>query len=122
MPYVIPQFPLDVWVWHNQTTYPPTGPPAFEVEGNLCWNRRVAVPSTGGTGLLGVPLFTMTLLVPKLTDLRGRRSGGTSDIVEVPALSGRYYEVIYVDDIGKGFSNEHRAAILLLQKFPIPLP
>lgn len=97
------------------------GPPDVTCDANLAWNKRVAVPSTGGTGSLGVPLFTMTLLVPKLTDIRDRLHVGGSDTVEVPAGSGRYYEAVYVDDLGKGFANEHRGVLLLAYQRPYPL-
>jgi len=122
MAFTIPQFPLTVNIWHDGPVFFPVGPPDLIVMGNLAWGRRVAVPSTGGTGSLGVPLFTMTLLVPKLTDIRGRLSTvAGADVVEVPAGSGRYYEVIYVDDLGKGFANEHRGALLLMRVCPTPL-
>lgn len=122
MAYVVPQMPLDVNCWHNGAAEPPVGAPDATFKGNLCWNRRVAVPSTGGTGALGIPLFTMTLLVLKDTDIRGKLSTATgADTVEVPAGSGRFYEVLYVDDIGKGFSNEHRGALLLARVQPTPL-
>jgi hypothetical protein len=46
--------------------------------------------------------------------------------VEVPAGSGRYYEVVQVDDAGKGFPNEHRIAGLIatvdLGMWPVPYP
>lgn len=121
MPFVVPSFPITCNVWTNGTG-PPAAPRVSALACNLAWNKRVAVPSTGGTGVLGVPLFTMTLLVPKLSDLRGRLSAGGSDVVECPAGSGRIYECVYVDDIGKGFANEHRAALLLATVQPTPLP
>jgi hypothetical protein len=55
----------------------------------------------------------MSLLLPPLSDVRGPQdSSGFTDVVEVPAGSGRYYGVAAVDDIGKGYSNEHRTASL----------
>lgn len=114
--------PLTINCWHGAVTIPPLIPPSLTFTGNLAWNKRVAVPSTGGTGSLGIPLFTMTLLVLAGTDIRGRDSSSGPDIVEVPAASGRYYEVVYVDDLGKGFANEHRGALLLARQRPTPLP
>jgi hypothetical protein len=34
-------------------------------------------------------------------------------MVEVPSGSGRYYVVVAVDDVGRGFLNEHRYALVL---------
>lgn len=49
------------------------------------------------------------LLLPPLTDVRDLNcSMSDNDLVEVPQGSGRWYAVLLVDDVGKGFSNEHR--------------
>jgi hypothetical protein len=67
----------------------------------------------------------MFLLLPPGTDIR---SGvlGTADDVEVPAGSGRFYEVEFVDDVGKGFANEYRVALLIQTTawgaWPLPYP
>ena len=57
----------------------------------------------------------MSLLVPKLLDIRGTQGGGANlgDAVEVPAGSGRFYIAQWVDDVGKGYLNEHREAMLI---------
>lgn len=52
------------------------------------------------------------LLVPALSDVRDQICGGDSDLVEVPAGSGRWYVVALVDDVGKGFDNEYRLCAL----------
>lgn len=57
--------------------------------------------------------FTGQLLLPPGTDIRDQSCGGFADLVEVPAGSGRFYGVSCVDDIGKGFDNEHRFATIL---------
>jgi hypothetical protein len=63
------------------------------------------------------------LLLPMLTDIRSDEKGPGSDWAEVPAGSGRFYQVVYVEDIGKGFSNEHRGAMLIpYPPWPIPYP
>jgi len=66
----------------------------------------------------------MYLLVPKLTDMRGRfETGGNQQYCEVPFLSGRFYLVEQVDDSGKGFINEHRVCMIIqFQAFPVPIP
>jgi hypothetical protein len=119
MSFNLPQFNLHCNVWHAPAI-PPVGAPDLDTLGNLAWGRRVNVTSTGGTSFLGTPLLCMTLLLPKLTDVRGDPAGG-ADVVEVPAGSGRFYRIVFVDDIGKGFANEHRAAVLQ-QHLPMPVP
>jgi hypothetical protein len=54
--------------------------------------------------------MTMNLLLPAKTDVRGPQDVRSFDMVEVPAGSGRWYSVVFVDDIGRGFANEHRTA------------
>jgi len=76
----------------------------------LAYGERMNASSTGGTGFAGIPLQTMNLQLPKLTDIRGPQDSVSFDMVEVPAGSGRWYWVTFVDDIGKGFTNEHRTA------------
>ena len=89
---------------------------------NLAHGRRVAVTSTGGTTLPGIPQMTMGLLLPALTDIRGPQdnisaaqpeTGIVGDYVECPSGTGRWYGVAAVDDVGKGFANEYRYAALL---------
>lgn len=65
----------------------------------------------------GIPIQSMNLLLPAGTDIRGPQDTGFADSVEVPAGSARWYGVYFVDDIGKGFANEHRTACI----FAIPL-
>lgn len=91
----------------------PDGPyRLYHQECQLTYGRRVNVVSTGGTGEAGTLVLSMNLLLPPLTDVRGPQDIGGFDMVEVPAESGRWYQVTAVDDIGKGFSNEHRTACL----------
>jgi len=85
----------------------------LSIECNLAMGRRInwllgvgAVQNGGGNA------FTPTLLVPAGTDVRDSSCGGEMDIIEVPAGSGRWYMAIGVDDIGKGFANEHRCVAL----------
>ncbi len=120
MAYVVPQMPLTCGIWNANVIPPPLGPDRTSAC-NLAWGRRVAVPSTGGTGTLGVVLFTMTLLLPKFTNLWGDPDLVACNVVEVPLGTGRYYRVAVVDDIGRGFANEHRGAILV-QALPWPHP
>jgi len=80
---------------------------------NLAWGKRVNsfwnLNADAETGA-GSPL--MIILLPAGTDIRTYLFYGVEDYVECPSGSGRWYGVTAVDDIGKGFSNEHRAAWL----------
>lgn len=119
MGFSVPSFPLLCGVY--------TGPFVgrvfrFDVMANLAFGRRVSI---------GGPLSyyfnepypivlesNAQLLTPAGTDLRDQSQHPLAafnpiDIVEVPALSGRWYLVTGVDDIGKGFPNEHRSAWLV---------
>jgi len=118
MSFSLPEFNLPVNVW----TYPvlPPAAPTVMAMGNLAWGRRI-MPATGGTELYG--MVAITLLLPAGTDIRGQAQSGHPDRAEVPAGSGRFYTVQYVDDVGKGFANEHRAALLTpIAAWPIPYP
>lgn len=67
-------------------------------------------------GLFYFPIFSpaqipgaMSLLLPPLTDVRDAANNpGWADLLEVPSGSGRWYLAAYVDDVAKGFANEHR--------------
>jgi len=116
MAFVVPNFNLLCNVGTSgDAAYPPT---AFafslrdaDVPCALVYGRRVNVSASGGTGTQGFPIETMNLLLPIGQDIRGPQdSTGLLDAVEVPAGSGRFYVVIFVDDIGKGYANEHRTA------------
>lgn len=120
--FILPQFNLAVHIWRHAHD-PAVDPPDVVTVGNLAWGRRVNVPSTGGTGALGVPLMTLTLLLPPLTDVRGDSTGAAADWVEAPAGTGRVYLCYFVDDLGKGFANEHRGAVLGHgPTWPVPTP
>lgn len=52
------------------------------------------------------------LLLPPGTDVRDRSNASGWDVVEVPAGTGRWYAVSVADDVGKGFANEYRIAVI----------
>ncbi len=95
-----------------------TGPWASRVfrlttMGNLAWGKRTqgffgSYPS----GTFSPSTQPEVLLLPPLTDIRSAVISVQTDMVEIPSGSGRWYTVQAVDDIGKGFTNEHRAAIV----------
>jgi hypothetical protein len=123
--FSIPQFPLifDFWTCTGAGFAADTAAPIrITSPANLAWGRRVNVASTGGTGSAGILTACMTLLLPALTDVRGPAdaaaaadplTGFSGDICGFLANGvPRYYQVVMVDDVGKGFANEHRAAII----------
>ena len=110
-----PTFNLTVNLWRGPN--PVTNPPTFVFQGNLAIGRRqlFAPPaiSTAAQFTAGPQYGDATeLLLPKGSDIRGPQNAGYTDIVEVPAGTGRYYLVLWVDDVGRGFSNEYRLALL----------
>lgn len=121
MPFIVPNFNLPVNIWRFGSVIP--GPPTLTTIGNLAWGRRQSA-ITGAENPQGNLL--MTLLLPPGTDVRAAAQSLNSDVAEVPAGTGRYYHVMDVDDIGKGFPNEHRAATLLATddfgQWPTPYP
>lgn len=114
MAFILPTFNLTCNISQppvDMTPSIPAGP--YRLTGQICqltYGRRVNVASTGGTDFAGIPLQSMNLLLPPLVDVRGPQDVTSFDMVEVPAGSGRWYWVFFVDDIGKGFANEHRTA------------
>lgn len=121
MAYTVPTFNLPVRIWRDGTAV--GNPPDVTTVGNLVASRPDGdpIPNPAGTtaaqrivsaGLWG---RFITLLLPKLTDVRppGLGPGDWGDVIEVPAMTGRYYMTIAVDDVGKGFANEHRYAYMI---------
>jgi len=108
MAFVLPTFNLTAAVYRwNGSGYTFT----LNVECNLALGRRVATIQTVA-GPQTIEGLTPILLVPPLSDLRDISCMDHMDVVEVPAGSRRWYGVSLVDDIGKGFANEHRCATL----------
>jgi hypothetical protein len=119
MPFKLPSFNLVCNIW-SVGALPPL-PARLSPACNLAWGRRVNPLPSGGSEVV------MTLLLPAGTDIRSSLTFSGADVVEVPAGSGRFYSVFGVDDIAKGFANEHRGAILLGVRlggafWPTPIP
>lgn len=116
MAWRLPTFNLTVNIWRNSGV-PPSGPPDEVTVGNLTPGKRgVDDAHTAAPGV-------MYLLLPAGTDVRSFFTVGQSSAVEVPAGTGRYYKVEAVDDVAKGFSNEHRFCIITQAgTWPIPIP
>jgi len=78
---------------------------------NLAYGRRSSLnDELSGTQNGGS--MAMSLLLDAGTDVRDLSCSAVQDVVEVPAGSGRWYQVYNVDDIGRGFPNEHRCAVI----------
>jgi len=114
MAFTVPVFPLlcDIWTgpWLTRSLR------HSGVACNLAWGKRGNIGL--GSGYIvedATHQIPMVLLLPKLTDIWDGSGlfGAVADLVECPAGSGRWYGVSNVDDIGKGFANEHRAAVLM---------
>jgi len=133
MPFVIPTFNLAVSIWRTGWAANNYATPDVTTMGNLSPGKRTMVGRQGTTINTPPAVVFMELLLPKLTDIRQAiTTNNTEDLVEVPAGSKRFYLVQYVDDIGKGFANEHRIAWIMfsggVQTFadtgaiPVPVP
>ncbi len=125
MAYYIPEMPLLCSVWTGPGDYTAAAPREEDIACNLGQGRRVLSSGLFATAD-NYPAFASQLLVPAGTDIRGYINSFTADWVEVPQGSGRYYYVHQVDDIGKGFDNEHRFAMIvpthLYTLWPTPYP
>jgi len=106
--YRLPEFNLTINVWRfgNPTSDPPDLTPTV----NFAWDRRSH--SDGVDPAQPEAYFPlMTVLAPTGTDIRGFVDNDSMpDTCEIPAASGRYYLVQFVDYIGCGFPNEHIGA------------
>jgi hypothetical protein len=109
--FPVPTMPVPVNLWRFNTV---VGNPAdLTFLANLSFRKDgrpfVFVQSGGSVSFLPA----IELLCPKLTDIRGHTAAPfNGDRVEVPAGSGRFYAVIFVEDVGKTFANEYRLAVL----------
>lgn len=120
MSYSVPTFNLTCNFYTANA--PPPGAARASSLCNLALGKRVSLGYDPRGALV------MALLLPKGTDVRGPlQATPVPDFVEVPAGTGRFYIVENVDDIGRGFSNEHRVAFIRavtigLIVWPTPIP
>jgi len=108
MAFTLPEFPLTVHVyngpWIGKTF-------RLSTPANLAVGRRVVTDAQFRNVWADTYNGLVNLLFPPGTDVRDTNCNiPNNDIVEVPAGSGRWYALAYVDDLGKGFPNEHRYA------------
>lgn len=128
MAFRVPAMPLVCNIWrignYNFFVDPQVLPPDLVVACNLAPGHR-SNPTQPYDPTIGGFIdgrFYSYLLLPKGTDIRfafGNISQ-LADAVECPAGSGRYYIVIWVEDVAKGFANEYRRAELEWARIPAP--
>lgn len=111
MAFTIPTFNLTASIWRIAGNGKAYATPDVSTLCNLSPGRRsmlgqISVLSAVDEGVV------MELLCPALTDIRADWNAIDRDLVEVPAGSHRFYLVIWVDDVAKGFPNEYRLAFL----------
>lgn len=132
MAFQPPAFVLSVNLWRN------AGVGGLYVAPNLVFNaalscgRRVTEKNVTGATPSVASTQMVELLCPKGTDVRSTWNNVANDLVEVPAGSKRFYDIWWVDDVGKGFSNEYRLCTMLFRinsggggaafGFPVPTP
>jgi hypothetical protein len=128
MPFTLPTFNLTchIFTWVNPPG--PTAPPRSSPACNLQFARRLNEGQPTEISW-GFPPGVMYLLLGAGTDIRSvccYPGVNQTDIVECPSGSGRIYLVQSVDDVGKGFTNEYRCAIVtptqLFGVWPSPIP
>lgn len=136
MPFVLPTFNILADIYRQGGTGGTYGVPDVHTPANLSPGKRIMLGAFGPAAPFTLVTIggghVMELLLPPLTDIRATWNSVAADLVEVPAGSKRFYHVAWVDDIGKGFANEHRMGILgyFLQgnttltggPFPAPVP
>lgn len=129
----LPVFNLACYIWHtpgfNMSHLPA---PDLEVLGNLANGRVAHLPVwLPRPPALASQSMSSSLLFPKNTDIRDSSCSGGPDVIECPKNSGRFYWVSYVDDIAKGFDNEHRWCVVQkvwtygswsIYRWPSPIP
>lgn len=122
MAYTIPNFNITADVY-DAAASPAVAVYRLTTPCNLQFARKVNPGSAASPANTPVWEATIFLLVPALTDIRDRFCPGSEDWVEVPSGTGRWYRVVCVDDVGKGFPNEYRVAILCKDYgWPQPIP
>jgi len=118
--YRVPVFPSLINVWHAPATF--VDPVSVILPAQLTPGRRVQRSFATEVGGAEVPAM-IQLLLPRGADIRDDKAPLGADLVECPANSGRFYAVRFVDDVGLGFANEHRFAIVEgISTWPLPYP
>jgi hypothetical protein len=109
MAFTVPTFNLTCNVYTNP--WPPTAPRLAAQACALAAGRIMRQWSNGYSPEQVLGMY-VSLLLPALTDIRDSANASDWDIVECPAGTGRWYYVVQVEDVGKGYPNEYRLALL----------
>lgn len=120
MAFSVPTFNLTARVWRFYAgPYTSVHPGGVDTPCNLRMLKTAAMVNS-----ISLNEPTMLLLVPKGTDIRGRDGfgNGNGDIVEVPKGTGRFYELTFVDDVARGFTNEYRVGCASQAQSIAPVP
>lgn len=111
MPFVLPTFNIVCNIWNVQTDFSVGGVVGLPTQANVPCGLQFGKKTAQGLA------EEMWLLLPLLTNVNGYTSylvAGSGqlcgDAVEVPAGSGRFYTVVTVDDVAKGYPTEYRVA------------
>lgn len=122
MPFRVPRFNLVARVWHGTPAIPPAAAPDLSPQCQLVWDRAADIPFVRSSTPFRLG-HVMKVRFPARTDVRDQNSTTNADVVEVPSGSGRFYLVFWVDDVGRGFANEYRQAMVMaIAPWPTPDP
>lgn len=110
MAFVIPQFPITCDVYRGPWLARALAISALPC--NLGQGRRIVLSESVAAPQLEGSFNVSQLLCPKSSDVRDFSTSVTPDVIECPSGSGRWYGVLGVDDMGKGFPNEHRFVLM----------
>jgi hypothetical protein len=117
MPYSLPTFNLLAKAKANFNFALGANPVAPFILPNLPCNLQYARRRHDAGGVVGLTAMidNMYLLFPMGSALKGRSSYALKwgDAVEVPQGSGRWYSVVSVDSVARGFANEFLCAVLV---------
>ncbi len=109
----------------RRSTTPLANPPDAFSNAQLYTSRRHEAAAgpipTAGQWVVALIYF------PKRTDVRDGLNAPGADTIELPSGTGRFYQVVHVDDAARGFINEFRIAwVYKLQGpgglWPTPIP
>jgi hypothetical protein len=99
---------------------PPNAP---RIAGQICQLRAPGKQTVLQVQYFGVYLPCWELLLPAQVDIRDLFTSTSFDFVTVPAGTARLYQVEWVDDVARGFSNEYRIAyVYKVANWPHPIP
>jgi len=121
--FVLPTFNMTCDIY----TFPYNFAGAPRIANQPCQLRAPAAQAAQfGSGLLAW-VNCMMLLLPPATDIRDSYCTpiNSSDAVVIPIGTNCRYLVMWVNDIGKGFPNEHRFAMIAKTNsgpWPVPIP